>query len=195
MSGNIGTKSTQRHYRSYDGVKSLLWASDGGVNGGELFAPGEVVKGSKADLDVQMSQLWTPNALADEGEQDILDVYFDAQAVRANLYGRLYNDTPVETDTQATLSSEVTGTGYAAVDFVRNTDWGAPALDSGDMQTASTTKSFTATASDWTAATYITLNTTATLTAGLLIAYVALASTRTLVDTDQLDVSFNVKLA
>lgn len=175
------------------GRKCLLWASDG-PGRSEDFKPGEVLVGSPAYADIVNGALWTPNALADEGEADILDVYFDTQAVRSNLYGRLYDDTPVETDTLTTLTGEVSGSGYAAVTFARGTDWGAPGLDSGDMQTDSTTKTFTATGT-WSSATYIVLATVASGTSGLLIAYVALSATRTLSSGQDLDVSFGVKLA
>lgn len=191
----IGTKYKFRHYTPHpDGIGDVLvWASDGPGRCEEFGLDGPL-KGSLGDLDVIQSQLWTPNALADEGEKDILDVYFDDVAVRSNLYGRLYNDTPVETDTLSTLTNEVSGTGYAAVTFARGTDWSDPTLDSGDMQTTSTTKTFTASGT-WSAATYIILSTVASGTSGLLIAYSALSATRTLGNGDSLDVSFSVKAA
>lgn len=190
---------TQWKFRHYGGDGNLLWASgldDMEGNEGNPLAKQRIHKGSLADLDVINDQGWNENTLADEGEGDMLDVYFDAQAVRTTLYGRLWNDTPAETDTLALLANEVSGTGYAAVSFARGTDWGAPALDGGDMMTTSTTKTFTA-GGTWTSATYITLDTTAagTGTAGLLILYVALSATRTLANTETLDVSFTVKLA
>ena len=146
-------------------------------------------------MDALNDRPWESNALADEGEADILEVYFRAQAKRSNLYGRLFNDTPTETDTLATLTGEVTGTGYAAVSWaVGNTDFGATALDSGDMRTLSTTKTFTA-GGAWSAATNLVLATVATGTSGLHIAWVALSATRTLATSDTLDVSIAVKLA
>lgn len=186
----IGTKAKFRHYA---GDGSLLWASDG-RKPGETFGPGDVLRGSKAELEIIRSQLWTPNALADEGEIDILDVYFEDQAVRATLSGRLYNDTPIETDTLATLTGEVTGTGYAAVTFTRGTDWSAPALDAGDGKTTSVVKTFTA-GGAWTVATSLVLATVATGTAGLFIAWIMLSVSRTLANTETLDVTVGVKLA
>ena len=183
-----------RHYRpDPDGRKCLIWASDG-PNHSEEFAPGEIYADTPAELEVIRSQLWTPNALADEGEIDILDVYFDDVAVRTNLYFRLYNDTPVETDTLATLTGEVTGTGYDGIAVARGTDWTDPALDAGDGQTTSSTKTFTA-GGAWTDATYLVLATVQNGTAGLLIAYSALSATRTLANGESLDVSLSVKLA
>ena len=185
----IGTKYRFRHYRA----GSLIWASDG-PGRSEEFQLGEILKGSKADLEVMNSQLWTPNALADEGEKDILDVYFDDVAVRSSTWLRLYNDTPVETDTLATLVNEVSGTGYAGIELVRGTDWSDPALDSGDIQTITPTKTFTA-GGAWTAATQLALATVASGTSGLFLAWAALSATRTLANADTLDVTLAVKLA
>ena len=184
--------------RHYGGDGKLLWAS--GINAGDEgnpLASERIYRGSEGELEVIRAQddFLIPNALADEGEKDILDVYFDVQAVRTALYCGLYNATPVDTSTQSSLSAnEVSGTGYARATFTRGTDWGAPALDGGDYMTTSTTKTFTA-GGAWTAATYATLETTSSGTAGLLIAYVALSATRTLANTETLDVSFTVKLA
>lgn len=185
----IGTKYKFRQYRN----GSLIWASDG-PDRSESYPEGYIAKGSKFDLEVARSQLWTGNALADEGEKDILDVYFDDVAVRSSLWLRLYNDTPAETDTLATLTGEVTGTGYAAIELVRGTDWSDPALDSGDMQTITPTKTYTA-GGAWSAATQLVLATVATGTAGLFIAWAALSATRTLASADTLDVTLAVKLA
>lgn len=186
---------TAYQFRQYDGNGKLLWAS--GINAGDdgnPMASEGIYRGSEGELEVIRSQDFLLNTLADEGEGDILDVYFDAQAVRTNLYCGLYNDTPVETDGEADLLDEEAGSGYARIAFARGTDWGAPALDAGDMMTTSTTKTFTATGA-WSANTYATLQTSASGTAGLLIAYVALSATRTLANTETLDVSFTVKLA
>lgn len=178
-----------RHYRA----GHLLWASDGPDNAGQEFAPDLFHKNGEGDLWVRDNQLWTPNTLADEGEKDILDVYFDDVAVRTSLFLRLYNDTPVETDTLATLVNEVSGTGYTGITVTRGTDWTDPALDSGDMRTVMSTKTFTA-GGAWTAATYCILATVQTGTAGLLIAYMALSTTRTLANTDTLDIDLAIKL-
>ncbi len=190
----IGTKYKFAQYRiADDGRQYLLWASDGGHRS-EDFAIGAILKGSRADREVRRSQLWTPNALADEGEKDILDVYFDDVAVRTNTYLRLYNDTPIETDTLATLTGEVTGTSYDGIQVARGTDWSDPALDSGDMRTVTGTKTFTA-GGTWSAATQLILGTAQNGTAGLHLAWVALSATRTLVIADTLDVTIGVKLA
>lgn len=189
----IGTKEKFRHYRpTEDGRELLLWASNG--KGSIVPRAGEeIFKGTRQELELIRDQRWTPNDLADEGEKDILDVYFDVQAVRATLYGRLYNDTPSETDTLASLLNEQAGSGYAAIAITRGTDWTAPALDAGDMQTDMTTKTFTATGA-WTAVTYFVLATTSGA-GGLLIAYSALSATRTLASGESLNVDLSVKLA
>jgi len=190
----IGTQYKFRHYReAEDGNPYLIWASDGKSFVSD-FEIGDILKGSRADLEIQRSQLWTPNALADEGEIDILDVYVEDQAVRATTFFRLYNDTPVETDTLATLVNEVTGTGYGGITVTRGTDWSAPALDSGDGMSTSVVKTFTA-GGTWTAATQLVWASVVSGTAGLFLAWAALSATRTLVNTDTLDVTLAVKLA
>lgn len=166
------------------GLRVLDWASGLDLNGAE------VVKGSKLELEVIEAQDFILNALANEGEEDILDVYFDAQAVRTSLYFRLYNDTPAETDTLATLVSETSGTGYGAQTVTRGTDWSAPDHSTG---TVTGTKTFTATGT-WTDATQLILATVASGTSGLLISYAALSQTRTLGNGDTLDVTQTVTL-
>ncbi len=186
------TKERFRHTRTApDGRKYLIWASDGGANPGETFALGEVPVGSRQELEVINSQLWSPNALADEGEIDLLDVYFDDQAVRSSLFLRLYNDTPTDADTLATLINETSGTGYGAITVTRGTDWTAPGA--GGTGTDMTTKQFAATGTR-TDATYLVLATVGTGTAGLLIAYNALSATRTLSNGDTLDIDLNIDL-
>jgi hypothetical protein len=177
-----------------DGRRCLIWASDG-PGRGEVFALGVVPVGSPAHLEVRRSQLWTPNNLADEGKLDMLDVYFEDQAVRASVFGRLYNDTPVDTDGLADLTGEVSGTGYGALEWTRGTDWGAPSINgSGNGEVVGVEKTYTAGGS-WSAATHFVLATVGSGTSGLLIAYAALAATRTLVDTDTLDVIPTVEQA
>jgi len=187
------TKYKFRHYRpNADGVPELIWASDGRKESIHMRKDEQVLKGTELDLEVVQSQLWTPNALADEGEVDILDVYFDAQAVRTSLYFRLFNDTILEADSLADISAnEITGTGYTGITVTRGTDWGAPTAGAG---TASTTKTFTGGSGGWTAATDLVLATVATGTAGLHIAWAALSATRTLLENDTLDVDMTVSM-
>ena len=190
----IGTKYKIRHYRGTPDGPALIWAQDG-ESGGEEFGLGEIMKGSPVDLDVRFSQLWTPNALVDEGELDFLDVYLNDQAVRVSTFFRLYSDGAIaETDTLATLTNEVTGTGYTGITVTRDTDWAEPALDVGDGETTSVVKQFSA-GGAWTAADELVWATVATGTAGLFLGFVALSTTRTLTNGDTLDVDLAVKLA
>ena len=179
-----------RHYkRDPDtGLQLLEWASMGPTKSIDLKGR-DIFKGSKEDLDLIGDQDWTSNALADEGEVDILDVYFDTQAVRTTLYFSLWNDTPVETDSMTDLLNEVSGSGYADIALTRGTDWSVPTAGGG---TVTPTKTFTATGA-WGAATYLVLS-TASDTSGLLIAYAALSQSRTLANGDTLDVTMTVTL-
>lgn len=190
----IGTKYQFRHTRlAEDGRRYLIWASNG-ERGGEEFELGAVLAAGKEALDIYRSQLWTPNALADEGEIDILDVYVEDQAVRTSTHFRLYNDTPAETDTLSTLVNEVSGTGYGGITVTRGTDWSAPALDSGDGMSTSVVKTYTA-GGTWTAATQLVWATVGSGTSGLFLGWAALSATRSLVLNDTLDVTLGVKLA
>jgi hypothetical protein len=175
------------HHRTIDGARHLIWGN--GI--GEVHIP----YGTADYFEALADRGWEGNALADEGESDMLAVYFRTQAKRANIFGRLYNDTPTETDTLATLTGEVTGTGYAAVTFaVSDAGWPTLALDSGDFKVTSSVQTFTA-GGAWTVATNLVLATVASGTAGLHVAWVALSTSRTLANTDTLDVSAAVKLA
>lgn len=163
-----------RHYR--DG--GLIWAS--GI--------GDVDPSDEAD--VLMEQPVTLNAVADEGEQSILDSYFRGQNTPTSFTLRLTGTTPSETSTLAGLT-EVTGTGYAGIAVARNTtDWPTLALVGGDYKVSMLTKTFTATGT-WTAATYMYLATTSNNT-GKLISYSALSASRTLVNGDTLQVDYSV---
>lgn len=134
------------------------------------------------------------NALADEGEKDILDIVFRDASEPSSFYVRLFNDTPVETDTLADLTGEVTGGGYTAQPLARNnTDFPTLALNSGDYQLTSKSVTFTATGSNFSTATYAVLATTTNNT-GKLYAYVALSTTFNLLDGQGLSIVFNIKL-
>jgi hypothetical protein len=177
------------HWRSGESGRELLWAS--GV--GELDEA--LPEASPVTRELLAARSWSPNALADQGEQSMLDVYFRAGSPPASFYLGLWNDTPVDTDTLADLTGEVSGTGYARIAAARNsTDFPTLALASGDYQVTSVTKTFTASGT-WSAATAMVLCTAATGTAGLHIAWVMLSATRTLIDGDSLDVSLSVKLS
>ncbi len=195
MSSRFGSQIKVRHYRNGpDGLPYLIWAQSG-EHGYDNFELGSVPRGSTIDLEVKRDAIWTPNALVDEGEKSILDVYLDDVAVITTTYFRLYSDGAIaETDTLATLTSETSGTSYDGIAVTRNTDWPDPTLDGGDMQTTSAVKQFTA-GGTWTDADELVWATVQNGTAGLFLGFVALSTTRQLENTDTLDVSLAVKLA
>ena len=192
---NSPTQYKFRHYGQNPdterGGKVLLWASDGADS---IFPTDPVMQGSPLDTEVMRSQLWTPNALADEGEIDMLDVYFEAQAVRANLYLRLYTDSGIaEADTLATITGEESAGGYGAITVARGTDWTTPTAAGGTTTPATGSHTFNATAT-WSALNSMVLATVATGPAGLHIAWVNLSATRSLVSGDSLDTDLTVSL-
>lgn len=188
---SIHTAYKFRHWKvdPETGLSVLDWASKGAHDSMDLRGD-RIIKGSSDELEVVEAQDWTLNALADEGEVDMLDVYFDAQAVRTTLYFSLWNDTPTETDGLTDLLNEVSGTGYSRQTVTRGTDWTAPTAGGGTTQP--TAKTFSASGA-WTAATNLVLG-TSTDNTGLLIAWAALSQTRTLGNGDTLDVSMTVTL-
>lgn len=135
------------------------------------------------------------NNLADEGEENMIDLYLRAQNAPAQFYIRLFNDTPVDTDTISDLTGEASGNGYAAQLVPRSTGgWPTLVLDSGDFQATSSQETFVASGGSWGPVTYAVL-TTSTDSSGLLIAYVALSQTRTINDGESLKITIKVKLA
>lgn len=173
-----------RHERAGE----LIWAS--GL--GEMAVP--VGSREYAEALFEQDQLWIPNALADEGEEYILDAVLRGASLAASHYVGLVAGSPAETTTLATMT-EVTGTGYARIALAKNTtDWPTLALDSGDFQAVSLGKVFTA-GGTWTGATNSFLTGAASGTSGDFIAYAPLSATRTLVNGDTLTVTTRVKLA
>ncbi len=190
MSLQHPTKYKFRHYvKNPDGVDTLLWASDG-RNNINVRAGEEILRGSAAELLVMESQLWTPNDLANEGEVDILDVYFDAQAVRATLYFGLLSASASETTTEAGMTELTVANGYARIAVARGTDWAVPTHAAG---TLSVTKQFSASGA-WSTALDLSLSTSASGGGGLFIAWSTLSQSRTLGDGDTLDVSLTVSM-
>lgn len=135
------------------------------------------------------------NALADEGENNILDAYFRGQNAPSTFYLALFNDTPVETDTMADLQGEPSGNGYARQELERNTTgWPTLELDSGDYMVTSKQANFSASGGSWGPVTYMVLTTTASGTSGKLLAYVALSQSRTLQAGETLGCKIKIKL-
>lgn len=180
---HFGTAQRFRHTRVIEGERYVIWAS----GEGELLVP----VGGDSELELIHDQIWKLNFLANQGEADMLDVYFDDVAVRSSLFLRLYNDTPVEADTLGDLVNEVSGSGYGAITVTRGTDWTDPGP--GGTGTDMTTKQFAATGA-WSAATFLVVATVGTGTSGLLIAANALSATRTLQNGDTLDIDLNIDL-
>ena len=192
----LGMKAKFRHYRPdpETGLASLIWAQMS-EHHSEEFPLGEIIVGDPVERELIRAQLWTPNALVDEGEKSFLDVYLDDVAVLTSTFFRLYSDgAPAETDTLATLLNETSGSGYAGITITRGTDWSTPALDAGDGQSTTVTKTFSATGT-WTAADELIWATVASGTGGLFLGFIALSTTRTLTNLDTLDVDLAVKLA
>jgi hypothetical protein len=148
------------------------------------------------DKDGNLIDKWTvENALADEGEENMLDAYLRAQNVPTTFYMALYNDTPVETDTLADLTGEPSTNGYARQEIERSTvGWPALALDSGDYMATSKQVTFSASGGSWGPVTYMVLCDVASGTSGKLISYVALSQSRTLQDSEALGCKMKIKL-
>lgn len=180
------------HHRNVDGERCLVWGN--GI--GELLIP----VASPEYIEALNDRAWAHNALVNSGEDDMLNVYFRNATRPTTFYGRLFGGaTPSDTSTLATMGTEVATSGslgYAAVSWTANTtDFGAPANVTTSQTTTSTTKTFTSTGT-WTVANHLALCSVATGTTGTpgLIAWVALSTPRTLVNTDTLDVSIAVGL-
>jgi len=182
-----------RHYRpDPDGQGDvLLYASNGKDT--LLDADGEndqIFRGSKQELEVINDALWTPNALADEGEIDILNVYFDIQAVRTNFYLGLTTTLPVEADTLATIDEHTVTLGYSRKVVARGSAWTAPTAGGG---TTSDTVTWTSSGT-WTAVTDLFLTTVASGTTEEFVAWASLSATRSLLNLDTLDADMTVSL-
>ena len=144
---------------------------------------------------------WTDhNALADVGEQRLLEIYFrDATEPGANEYLSLSDATNpcsiTETDSLATANTgEPSTNGYARQTITRDTaGWPTSGLDSGDWRVVSTTETFSASGGSWGPVNCAVLQTTADNT-GDHIAFVALSQARTLNSGESLDVSLAIKL-
>jgi len=168
-------------HRRKDGL--ILWAS--GI--------GEV---DTYDVEaVRREQPWVANNLADEGESDILDVYYRGATAPTQFYLGLLNSTPTDTTTLSTMTGEPSGSGYAR-QLIERSSVGFPtlALDAGDYKLTSSTETFTASGGTIGPVTYAFLATTSDNT-GKFLNYVALSASRTLLDGDSLDVTLGIKLS
>jgi len=141
------------------------------------------------------------NALGHEGSNSILDGYFRAASIPTNLYIRMYNDTPVNTDHLSDLASEASGNGYdpatdgvlarSAVGWPTLAAQGAPNTH---YKLSSATCTFAAASGSWGPVTYAILASASTGTSGILLGFVALSQSRTLNDGDTMDISVDIAL-
>jgi hypothetical protein len=151
-----------------------LWHPDGKLH---------LVQGRASILDPDGSvaweeEDWTLNALADEGEESVLNVYL-LEAANPTKYLALLTATPTDTTTMSTMTERAATNGYARQQITAG-NWGAPTLNSGDFQSTAAEKTFgPVTTADWTGLTYIALVTTASGTGGKFILYLALSATTT----------------
>lgn len=139
--------------------------------------------------DAQGRVIWQEdkeNAVIDEGEQSMLDVYLRGATAPTQFYIRLYNDTCAETKTLATLTSEPAVNGYAAQLIERSTvGWPTLALNAGDYQATSSQETFTASGGSWGPVNAAVLATTSDNT-GKALNCLALSQARTLAAGEQL---------
>jgi hypothetical protein len=143
-----------------------------------------------------LAEGWLLNSLADAGEQLMLDATFRAGTRPTSVFGALYNDTPVDTDTLSTLTGEPSGSGYGRVTWACNgTDFPTLALDAGDFRLVGVQRSFTAAGGTIGPVTHFAIVSVVSGTAGALYVYMALSATRTLSNGDTLNVTPALKLA
>lgn len=131
---------------------------------------------------------WVDNALLDEGEADVLNVWLLQTSDLSKYLCLLKGTAPAETDTMLFLAGGTNGesqvpaaNGYNRLQIL-NTDWGAPALNSGDMQTTAAGKTFgPASGSAWTAtgAGLVTALTGQASASGKFLIYLALSGSTT----------------
>lgn len=124
---------------------------------------------------------WVRNAVADEGEQSVLNVWLRAQSNPSKYLLLLNQASPGETTTLATMTETTTaGTqGYARQQLL-TTDWGVPSLTGGDYKSTAAEVTFgPASSSSWTL-THAVLGTASTGTSGLFLLFIALSATTTI---------------
>lgn len=165
-----------------------LWSPDGGLHlvrgRGRVLDPDGSVAWEEPD--------WSLNAIANEGEAEILNVVLlAAQAVRSNYYLMLLTATPTATTTLATMT-ELSGTGYSR-QAIASADWGAL---SGTQPTTTTAAKKTfgpnTSGSDWTAITYAALGTASSGTSGKFILFVALSGSTTIHNNQSFEYTLTV---
>lgn len=148
-------------------------------------------------FDAHGNQLWAEvaeNALVDEGEQLILDVFLRGATAPTQFFLRLFNSTPTETSTLSALTGEPSTNGYAAQLVERSAvGWPTLVLDGEGWQATSSEETFVATGGSWGPVSHCVLATTSNNT-GRLLSFAALNQSRTLADGETLRVTYRVKL-
>lgn len=139
---------------------------------------------------------WVENAVHDEGEKSMLDVYLRAQtnpskylALAAQGSVTALADTVIMTDI---TEAETIGTDGYARQQINSGDWSTPALDSGDMKATAAVKTFGPnTGSGAWSVSHTILTTAATGTAGLLVLSIPLSSVQSVAQ----DIAFTHELS
>ena len=132
------------------------------------------------------------NSLLDEGERNMLDLYFRAQNAPPTFYLGLHSGSLTDTSTLADVDEPVAA-GYARQEITRDTaGWPTLATDSGDYQVTGTEETFEANGS-WLAVNRAFLASQVSATVGAVLLEFALSTVRTLVSQDQLRVTPKIK--
>jgi len=137
------------------------------------------------------------NALADEGEEAILETYFRDGTIYTptEFYMRLCNDSLGETDSLSAVLNEPSGNGYAA-QLIERSNLGFPTkvLHEGDYRLVSKDVTFTASGGQIGPVNTAYLATTSDNT-GKLISYVPTSVVRTILTGDSMVASIKIKLS
>lgn len=144
-------------------------------------------------LGLEDESWYVHNALLDEGERNVLDVYFRANLVPAGpFFLGLHSGSLAETATLANVV-EPSQLGYARQSIARSTaGWPTLALDAGDFQAESAQVVFTALAA-WTPVNKMFLCSSSAGSVGSVILEADLSTVRALVSQDTLSCTARVK--
>jgi hypothetical protein len=140
---------------------------------------------------------WTEtrkNALANEGQQEMLAVYLQGATAPTGYALGLSSMTFAKTTGYAGITNEPSGNGYARQTINRTAiagGWPTLALDVGDYKATASTVTFTASGAGFGPVTSAML---VSATNNKLISYTALSTSRTLAAGDTLQVTYAVKL-
>lgn len=137
------------------------------------------------------------NALADGGEQVVLEGYFRGGTIAGHYLGLSDASNPcsiAETDSLATaMTGEPVANGYARVNITRDvTGWPTSSLDSGDWRILSKTCTYTSTGTIGPVNCAVLATTTDN--SGVHVAFVALSQARTMANGESLDTTISIKL-